>query len=590
MISLRTAILRRTPAVSLAVAAAIAALFSISSAVAQTAPAFSSIIIFGDSLSDVGNLRDRMEDRGVAYPGGEYNYSDGRFTNSSDTDPASDLYAGVWHEQLSRTFLDRSAETHSQDGGNVFAFGGATTHDGTQDYSIIDFFGNDITVTIDNMGQQVDDYLASRTVDPNALFVVWGGGNDLIDDHSEENVSATSGRVAMLVSRLADAGARNFLVPNVPPLGGVPRYNEDRETQDAKNKAAADYRAQLNADLNATAATLASQGIDVTLYHMDIWSLSVRFVANPALYGFENISDNAKGEDVNPDKYLFWDDLHPTTAGHYQIAKEANRVLSGGGTTTARAVNVSTRVRVADGENVAIGGFIISGSASKRVIIRGLGPSLSQHGVTGPLADPLLRLINSAGTEIRRNDNWKDTQAVAIAATGVPPQNDLESAIVRTLPPGYYTAILSGNGGGEGVGLIEVYDLDSSGASTLANLSTRGAVGVGDDVMIGGVIIGNGDAPIVVVRAIGPSLEAAGVTNPLLDPILELYDSNGSMIGLNDDWKDGHPTAAKATLLAPVDDRESTLTASLAPGNYTAVVRGKGGTTGVALVEVFRIP
>ena len=589
MTFLRPAILRRTTALSLCASAAAVALFSISSAGAQT-PAYSSIIVFGDSLSDVGNLRDRMEDRGVAYPGGEYNYSDGRLTNSSDTDPASDLYEGVWHEQLSRTFLNRSAETRSLDGGNVFAFGGATTRDGQQDYSIIDFFGNDITVTIDNMGKQVDDYLAGRTVDANALYVVWGGGNDLFDDDSEENVTGTSARMAMLISRLANAGAREFLVPNVPPLGAVPRYEDDRETQDAKNTASLRYRTQLDADLNSVAATLAGQGINVVIHRMDVWSLSVRFAANPAAYGFVDISNNSKGEDVDPDEYLFWDDIHPTTAGHYYIAREANRVLSGADAPPARAVNVSTRVTVSGGENVAIGGFIITGSEPKRVLIRGIGPSLSEQGVNGPLPDPFLRLMNGNGTQIRMNNDWQDSQPVAIAATGIPPTDDRESAIVRTLQPGEYTAILSGNGAVSGVGLIEVYDLNSSGASTLANLSTRGAVGTGDEVMIGGVIIENGDDPIVVVRAIGPSLAAAGVTNPLLDPMLELYDSNGTIIGSNDEWKDGQPTAAKATLLAPQDDRESTLVASLAPGNYTAVVRGKGGTTGVALVEVFRLP
>ena len=555
-----------------------------------TPPTFSKIIVFGDSLSDVGNLRDRMEDKGFNYPGGEYNYSDGRFTNSSDTDPSSETYVGVWHEQLARDFLNLPRATHSQDGGDAFAFGGATTRDGTSDFSIVGLFGNDITVTIDNMGKQVDDYLASRVIDPTALYIVWGGGNDLFNDDSSSNVTATSGRMAMLVSRLAEAGARNFLVPNVPPLGGVPRYEDDRETQDEKNEASADYRGQLDADLDATLASLAAQDItNAAIYRMDVWALFVRFAIDPSAFDFENIRDPARGEDVDPDKYAFWDDLHPTTAGHFQIAKEANRVLSGAVAPASRALNVSTRVTVGSADNVAIGGFIVTGTEPKRVILRGIGPSLAQDGVQGTLADPTIELFDAAQTSLAVNDNWRDTQAAEIIATTLPPENDLESAIVQTLPPGDYTVVLSGKDAGVGVGLVEIYDLDSAADSTLANLSTRGAVGTGEDVMIGGVIIGDGENPIVVVRAIGPSLASATVTNPLQDPVLELYDNNGVIIGQNDDWGTGQRLAAKATLLVPNDERESVVVASLAPGNYTAIVRGANDTTGVGLVEVYRI-
>ena len=188
------------------------------------------------------------------------------------------------------------------------------------------------------------------------------------------------------------------------------------------------------------------------------------------------------------------------------------------------------------------------------------------------------------------NDNWKDSQAAEIMATGIPPQNDLESAIVATLAPGHYTAVLAGKNGTTGNGLAEVYDLEPGTSSTLANLSTRGFVGTGDNAMIGGLIIGNGDNPIVVLRAIGPTLSSSGIVNPLLDPTIELHDGNGAVIGFNDDWKDGQIQAVFATQLNPTDDRESAIVAFLAPGNYTAVVRGKGDTTGVALVEAYRVP
>ena len=261
-----------------------------------TPPSFTKIIVFGDSLSDVGNLRDRMEDKGFNYPGGEYNYSDGRFTNSSDTDPASSLYVGVWHEQLSRTFLNLPRATHSQDGGDAFAFGGATTRNGTSDYSIVGIFGNDITVTIDNLGKQVDDYLASRVIDPAALYVVWGGGNDFIDDDTSTNVTATAGRMAMLVSRLANAGARNFLVPNVPPIGGLPRFEDDRETQDDKNGASADYRMQLDANLNSTMDALVGQGVtNAVIHRLDVWDLFIRFAVDPTTFGFTDTRNSAQG-------------------------------------------------------------------------------------------------------------------------------------------------------------------------------------------------------------------------------------------------------------------------------------------------------
>ncbi len=591
MISSPSSLIRdRASRVASAFVIFVTVLTSTSTTDAQTTPTFSRIVVFGDSLSDVGNLRHRMEDRGVSYPGGGYNYSDGRLTNSRDTDPATDQFFGVWHEQLAHLFLKIPTSTPSLDGGDDFAFGGATTELGTRDYSIIDVFGIGITVTIDNMGRQVNDYLANRTVDPAALFAVWGGGNDLFDDDSSSNVTAAAGRMAMMINRLANAGARHFLVPNVPPLGAIPRYADDREAKDAKNRASSDYRAELDASLASVTSTLAAQGINIEIDRLDVWSLFVRFVSDPKRYGFIDMMTPAKGEAVDPDKYLFWDDVHPTTAGHYQIAREANRALTGAAMPPGRAVNLSTRATVGAGENASVGGFIITGTEPKHVILRGIGPSLSESGVVGALPNPTIELFNASGTSIRVNNDWMDTQAAKITSTGLAPTNSLESAIVQTLVPGSYTVRLSGEAGAAGVGLVEIYDLDSAANSTLANVSTRGAVGIGDEVMIGGVIIDAGGDPIVVVRAIGPSLANSGIAAPLQDPMLELYNSNGEQIATNDNWKDGQPIAAKATLLAASDDRESVIVASLAPGNYTAIVRGKDNSTGIALVEVYRIP
>jgi uncharacterized repeat protein (TIGR01451 family) len=256
----------------------------------------------------------------------------------------------------------------------------------------------------------------------------------------------------------------------------------------------------------------------------------------------------------------------------------------------AQLLNISTRLNVLTNDNVLIGGFIISGTDSKKVIIRGLGPSLAQAGVSGVLADPVLELHEPNGTVIT-NNNWKDTQEAAIEATGIPPTDDLESAIVETLAPGAYTAILSGNNGGTGVGLVEAYDLDQATNSHLVNLSTRGFVETGDNVLIGGCIVGGADggSATVVVRAIGPSLAVAGVTGALQDPILELHDGNGDLLASNDNWRDGQEDQIIADQLAPTDDRESAIEVTLAPGDYTAIVSGVGGTTGVALVEFYNL-
>ncbi|MFN2476802.1 MAG: SGNH/GDSL hydrolase family protein, partial [Chthoniobacterales bacterium] len=466
-----------------------------------TPPTYSRILVFGDSLSDVGNLRHRMQEKGISFPGGDFNYSDGRFTNSSDTKPGSATFVGVWHEQLARIFLGKTPSTPSLDGGDDFAFGGATTEDGTRDYVLINgsIFGN-VTVTIDNIGKQVDDYITRRMIDPNALFVVWGGGNDLLDDSTASNVSATAARVAMNVSRLANAGAKYFLVPNVPPLGGVPRYSDDGAKQAAKNRASSDYRAQLNTNLDSTVSMLASQGKQIQLGRMDIWSLFVRFVANPGAYGITDFLHSAQGQSVNPDKFLFWDDIHPTTAAHYQIANEANRVLTGAVQAPARAVNLATRVSVSDGEKVAVGGFIINGTEAKRVVLRGIGPSLQSSGISGALPNPTIELFNSAGASVTVNDDWRQNpEAAEITALGLAPKNDLESAIIQTLMPGSYTVRLSAKDGMPGIGVVEAYDVAAAANSNLANLSTRGFVGNGDDVLIGGVIVGSGGAPITVV-------------------------------------------------------------------------------------------
>ena len=257
-------------------------------------------------------------------------------------------------------------------------------------------------------------------------------------------------------------------------------------------------------------------------------------------------------------------------------------------------LNISTRLNVQAGDNVLIGGFIVTGTEPKKVIVRAIGPSLATGNppVAGALADPILELHEPDGTVIT-NDNWKDMQEAEIIASTIPPTNDLESAIVATLNPGNYTAIVSGKNGGTGVGLVEAYDLDQAAASQLANISTRGFVEAGDNVLIGGFIVGGegGANAKVIVRAIGPSLANANppVPGALADPTLELHDGNGMTVAFNDNWKDTQKDEIIATTVPPTNDLESAIVATLFAGNYTAIVSGKDNTTGVALVEAYNL-
>jgi len=259
----------------------------------------------------------------------------------------------------------------------------------------------------------------------------------------------------------------------------------------------------------------------------------------------------------------------------------------------AQLQNISTRLRVQTGDNVAIGGFIITGPDPKQVVLRGMGPSTSVNGnlVPGRMEDPVLELYDQNGAFIVGNDNWRDTQEAAIQASGVAPADNREAAILRTLSPAPYTAIVRGKGGSTGIGLVEVYDRDQSGEGKLANISTRGFVETGDNVLIGGFIVGRQTGPTnVVVRGIGPSLGSAGVAQPLQDPTVDLVDANGAVINSNDDFGTS-PQLTQITSrgLAPTDARESALFQTVSPGNYTAIVRGKDNTTGVGLVEVYNV-
>jgi uncharacterized repeat protein (TIGR01451 family) len=264
--------------------------------------------------------------------------------------------------------------------------------------------------------------------------------------------------------------------------------------------------------------------------------------------------------------------------------------------TPAQALNISTRLRVDIGDRVMIGGFIITGNANKPVVVRGLGPSLANANVPAAtvLGDPFLELRGSNGALITSNDNWKDSpQRSQIEGTIFQPIDDREAVILATLDPGAYTAIISGVGQTSGVGLVEVYDNGPATDSQLANISTRGFVLTADNVMIGGFTLGGtNNSTRIAVRALGPSLTSSGLSNLLADPTLELYNSNGTVMVANDDWQ-SDPTAAAqlaANGLALPHPKESGIFTSLAPpGQFTAIVAGKDGTTGIALVEIYNL-
>jgi plastocyanin len=261
---------------------------------------------------------------------------------------------------------------------------------------------------------------------------------------------------------------------------------------------------------------------------------------------------------------------------------------------TSRLGNISTRGLVQTGSGVTVAGFIVTGTDSKTVVLRGLGPTLSQppFNIPGTLADPTLQLFDGNQNPIWFNDNWKDTQQTQIQATGHAPPNDFESAILQVLPPGNYTAILAGKNGTTGVGLVEVYDISPGVFAELTNVSTRGFVGTGQQVMIGGFITSGGNgAAQVVVRGLGPTLSQPpfNLSGTLADPVVTLVDGNGNVVQNNNDWKNTQQPAIQATGLAPPNDLDAAILATVAAGHYTAILSGNGGGTGIGLVEVYKL-
>lgn len=255
-----------------------------------------------------------------------------------------------------------------------------------------------------------------------------------------------------------------------------------------------------------------------------------------------------------------------------------------------QALNISTRGLVGSGDDALIGGFIVTGSGDKTVVLRALGPSLGSAGLSGTVTDPNMTLFDSTGTAIATNDNWEsDPNAATITADGLAPGDPAESALLADLAPGAYTAVVTSNDGVAGLGLVEAYDLSPLSGSVLANISTRGSIGTGDNVLITGFIIGDVASATVVVRVLGPSL-GSSVSAPLSDPTVTIFNSNGVQIGENDNWQDD-PGSAEITQngLAPTDDAEAATILRLPAGAYTAIAAGADGSTGTGLVETYNL-
>ncbi|MBA2430743.1 MAG: matrixin family metalloprotease [Chthoniobacterales bacterium] len=338
-------------------------------------------------------------------------------------------------------------------------------------------------------------------------------------------------------------------------------------------------------------------GDDKFLYHSAITEGSLYVFDAETLVLLETITTRVPDQNSSPDLMsditldksgglLFY-----ATLGAYsppQIRIYGTGRLNASGSSTPRSkslLNVSTRLRAQLNDGVLIAGFIITGNEPKKVALRALGPSLP---LADRLADPRLDLRGAGGELVAANDNWNARRA-EVLGSGLAPADERESAIIATLPPGAYTAILQGVASTIGVGLVELYDLQPGSTSRIANIATRGKVETGDNVMIGGFIIGGDQPTKVIVRAIGPSLATHGVAGALLNPTLDLHDGNGTRFASNDDWRSDQAAEIIASTVPPADDQESAIVRTLQPGGYTAIVRGKNDTSGIALVEVFNL-
>jgi phospholipase/lecithinase/hemolysin len=292
---------------------------------------YTNIVVFGDSLSDTGN--DAVlsyEKYGVAIPGPAADYTLGRFTDGPDTLPPAMRYFGVWVEQMAAALPTHPGVVASLEGGTNYAYGYAKTAGGT---TLLTFGpGDELSIDVLNVGAQIGEYLALHPkIDSHTLFVVWGGANDVIEASSAGDVLDAAADQVGNIQRLIHAGATQFLVLNLPPLGLVPRFNISPSDAKTANEATVLYNTAL--DGGVSLLPLLNFGKHLTIYKVDVFSLVKNIVAAPASYGFLNVTDSSQGIPVDPDTYLFWDDLHPTTHGHNVLAMTALKTIEPRGCT-----------------------------------------------------------------------------------------------------------------------------------------------------------------------------------------------------------------------------------------------------------------
>jgi phospholipase/lecithinase/hemolysin len=294
----------------------------------RRAPDYKTIVVFGDSLSDTGNVGHLTLDKyGVEVPGPAADYTAGRFTDGADTEPPAENYFGVWVEQLAATFPSKPKVIDSLDGGTDYAYGFATTGEGT---GVFTFGPSDsLSVNVENVGQQITDYLATKPkIDDKTLFVVWGGAIDVLYATSEDDVIDAGINQMLNIQRLVDAGATQFIIPNLPPLGLVPRLNGSPTTSVPATQASELYNEVLSSGV--ALLDLVDHERRVQLSQLDVFKLFNLIVASPSSYSLVNITMSSQGMPVDPDTWLFWDDLHPTTRGHNILATTAGKVLAQG--------------------------------------------------------------------------------------------------------------------------------------------------------------------------------------------------------------------------------------------------------------------
>lgn len=311
------------PAVRTWLCAAMLAIFGCAAALAQVKD-YTTIVVFGDSLSDTGNVTHlAFENYKVYAPGPAFDYTLGRFTDGADTIPAARNYIGVWIEQLAAQMPSRPEIKNSLDGGTDYAFGFATTGSGTSPLCL-----EGLCVQVENIGQQITDYLSTHpTIDNHTLFVIWGGSEDVLQATSPADIGNAAIRQILNIQRLIQSGARQILVPNLPPLGLTPRLNGSLSTQVTGTAASALFNTYLALGVSLLRDLYARRHL--TIYQLDAFRLLQNIVASPLSYSLNNVTDPAQGNYlVNPDTYLFWDDLHPTTRGHNILADAAASVLS----------------------------------------------------------------------------------------------------------------------------------------------------------------------------------------------------------------------------------------------------------------------